>query len=113
VVTTSENAECIPWEYIRHRATLFTLMRSGPKHVQPLSGPEKAFGDAFRNARTRQRISQETVAQEAECDRTTISLIERGLVSAKLATIAKMCRAINTRPSAVMRKMEESRFYTV
>lgn len=49
---------------------------------------------------------------EAECDRTTISLIERGLVSPKLATITKMCRAIDVKPSAVMRKMEESHFYT-
>jgi DNA-binding XRE family transcriptional regulator len=111
-VATIENAECIPWEYIPHHATLFTIMWSGRKHVQPLSGPEKAFGDAFRNARRSQKISQETVAQEADCDRTTISLIERGLVSPKLATITKMCRAINTRPSAVMRKMEESRLYT-
>ena len=87
-------------------------MRSGKKHVQPRSGPEKAFGDAFRSARRRQKISQEKVALEADCNRTTISLIERGLVSPKLATITKMCRAIDTRPSAVVRKMEESRFYT-
>ena len=112
MATATENAECIPWESIPHRATLFPFMRRRPKHVQPLSGPEKAFGDAFRNARTSQRISQEIVAQEAECDRTTISLIERGLVSPKLATLTKICRAINTRPSTVMRKMEESRFYT-
>jgi len=87
-------------------------MPSRKKHVQPLSGPEKAFGEAFRKARKKQKISQEKVALEAECDRTTVSLIERGLVSPKLATIAKMCRAIDTKPSAVMRKMEESRFYT-
>lgn len=87
-------------------------MPSGKKHVQPLSGPEKAFGEAFRSARKRQRISQERVALEAECDRTTISLIERGLVSPKLATITKMCRAIDVRPSKVIRKMEESPVYT-
>lgn len=87
-------------------------MPSRKKHVQPLSGPEKAFGEAFRKARKTQKISQEKVALEAECDRTTISLIERGLVSPKLATIAKMCRAIDTKPSTVIRKMEESRFYT-
>jgi DNA-binding XRE family transcriptional regulator len=87
-------------------------MPSGKKHVQPLSGPEKAFGDAFRAVRRRQKVSQEKVALEADCDRTTISLIERGLVSPKLATITKMCRAIDTKPSSVMRKMEESRFYT-
>ena len=87
-------------------------MPSGKKHVQPLSGPEKAFGNAFRAARRRQKVSQEKVALEADCDRTTISLIERGLVSPKLATIARMCRAIDAKPSVVMRKMEESRFYT-
>jgi transcriptional regulator with XRE-family HTH domain len=87
-------------------------MVRGKKHVQPLSGPEKAFGEAFRIARRRQRVSQETVAMEAECDRTTVSLIERGLVRPKLATITKMCRAINVKPSAVMRRMEELPFYT-
>ena len=86
-------------------------MAARKKHVQPLSGPEKAFGEAFRGARRRQQISQEKVALDAECDRTTISLIERGLVSPKLATITKMCRAIDTKPSAVIRKMEESRYY--
>ena len=87
-------------------------MPTGKKHVQPLSGPEKAFGDAFRAARRRQKVSQEKVTLEADCDRTTVSLIERGLVSPKLATITKMCRAIDAKPSAVIRKMEESRFYT-
>ena len=56
-------------------------------------------------------VSQEKVGFEAECDRTTVSLIERGLVSPKLETIVKMCRVIKEKPSDVMRRMEESRFY--
>ena len=56
-------------------------------------------------------VSQEKVGLEAECDRTTVSLIERGLVSPKLKTIVKMCRVIKAKPSEVMRRMEESRFY--
>jgi len=56
-------------------------------------------------------VSQENVGLEADCDRTTVSLIERGLVSPKLETIVKMCRVIKTRPSEVMRKMENSPFY--
>jgi DNA-binding XRE family transcriptional regulator len=56
-------------------------------------------------------VSQERVGLEADCDRTTVSLIERGLVSPKLETIVKMCRVIKTRPSEVMRKMEDSPFY--
>ena len=35
---------------------------------------------------------------EAGCDRTTVSLIERVLVSPKLDTIVRMCRVINARP---------------
>jgi transcriptional regulator with XRE-family HTH domain len=87
-------------------------MKVHGKHVQPLAGPEKAFGEAFRKLRKRKRISQETVSEEADCDRTTVSLIERGLVSAKLETIVKMCKAIAVLPSAVMREMEKSPLYS-
>jgi len=81
------------------------------QHVQPLLGPEKAFGEAFRAVRKERGISQEHVSLEAECDRTTVSMIERGLVSSKLGTIVKMCKAIGVHPSLVMRRMERSRFY--
>ena len=88
-------------------------MAARKKHVQPLSGPEKAFGQAFRSARKKLGVSQENVGLEADCDRTTVSLIERGLVSPKLETIVKMCRVIRIKPSEVMRRMEESPFYRV
>lgn len=81
------------------------------KHVQPLLGAEKAFGQAFRAIREEKGISQEQVSLRADLDRTTVSLIERGLVSAKLGTIVKMCKAIRAFPSDVMRRMEKSRFY--
>ena len=73
--------------------------------------PEKAFGQAFRTIREEKGISQEQVSLRAELDRTTVSLIERGLVSTKLRTIVKMCKAIRAFPSDVMRRMEKSRFY--
>jgi transcriptional regulator with XRE-family HTH domain len=87
-------------------------MKAHGKHVQPLAGPEKAFGEAFRRLRKKNRISQEAVSEKAACDRTTVSLIERGLVSAKLETIVKMCKAIAVLPSDVMRKMEKSPLYS-
>ena len=87
-------------------------MKAQGKHVQPLAGPEKAFGEAFRKLREGRGRSQETVCAKAGCDRTTISLIERGLVSAKLETIVKICKAISALPSDVMRAMEKSRFYS-
>jgi transcriptional regulator with XRE-family HTH domain len=86
-------------------------MKGRGKHVQPLAGPEKAFGDAFRKFRNKRGISQETVCGKADCDRTTVSLIERGLVSPKLDTIVRMCKAIAIFPSDVIRAMEKSRFY--
>jgi transcriptional regulator with XRE-family HTH domain len=86
-------------------------MKAHGKHVQPLAGPEKAFGDAFRKLRQKKGISQETVSEGAACDRTTVSLIERGLVSTKLETIVKMCKAISVLPSEVMRAMEKSPLY--
>jgi transcriptional regulator with XRE-family HTH domain len=87
-------------------------MKAHGKHVQPLAGPERAFGDAFRKLRKKKRVSQETVSDKADCDRTTVSLIERGLVSAKLETIVKMCKAITVLPSEVMRAMEKSPLYS-
>jgi transcriptional regulator with XRE-family HTH domain len=87
-------------------------MKAHGRHVQPLAGPEKAFGEAFRKLRKKNGISQETVSEEAECDRTTISLIERGLVSAKLVTIVKLCKAIAVLPSDVIRTMEKSPLYS-
>jgi transcriptional regulator with XRE-family HTH domain len=86
-------------------------MKARSRHVQPLTGPEKAFGRAFRAFREKEGISQGKVCEAAECDRTTVSLVERGLVSAKLETIDKMCKAINRYPSEVMRVMEKSPFY--
>jgi transcriptional regulator with XRE-family HTH domain len=86
-------------------------MMAHGRHVQPLAGPEKAFGEAFRKLRKKNGISQEAVSEEAECDRTTVSLIERGLVSAKLVTVVKMCKAIAVLPSKVIRAMEKSHLY--
>jgi transcriptional regulator with XRE-family HTH domain len=86
-------------------------MAARKKHVQPLSGPEKAFGQALRSMRKQRRVSQEEISLEADCDRTTVSLIERGLVSPKLSTIVKMCRVLKIKPSEVMQKMEKSPYF--
>ena len=95
-----------------HRCvTLYSSMKVRGKHIQPAAGPEKAFGEAFRTLREKRRISQEAVCEKAGCDRTTISLIERGVVSAKLNTVVKICKAISILPSDVMKAMERSLFY--
>jgi len=88
-------------------------MSTDRKYVQFPFRAEKAFGQAFQSMRKAAGVSQEQVALEAGCDRTTVSLIERGLVSPKLGTIVKMCRIIDVEPSEVLRKMEQSRVYRV
>jgi transcriptional regulator with XRE-family HTH domain len=87
-------------------------MKARAKHVQPLAGPEKAFGESFRRLRKKMRVSQEDVSEKADCDRTTVSLIERGLVSPKLETIVRLCKAISVLPSDLMRTMEKSPLYS-
>jgi DNA-binding XRE family transcriptional regulator len=105
------NDECVPWEDTHHSVTLLAGMKKRVKHVQPLRGPERAFGEAFRRFRKQKGVSQEKLCERADCDRTTVSMIERGVVSAKLETIVKLCKAISTPPSDVMRTMERSSFY--
>lgn len=90
---------------------MFQFMSTAKKYVQFPFRPEKAFGQVFSSMRKAKGISQEQVALEAGCDRTTVSLIERGLVSPKLNTIVKMCRIIDVRPSELLRRMEQSRLY--
>jgi DNA-binding XRE family transcriptional regulator len=56
--------------------------------------------------RKKAKVSQEKLALEAGCDRTTVSNIERGIVSPKLETMDKMCRIIKTKFSSVVLRME-------
>ena len=62
---------------------------TGRKHVQPESGPEKAFGQALRAIREEKGISQERLALDAGFDRTFVSLLERGLRSPTIRTVVK------------------------
>lgn len=61
--------------------------------------------------RKKARVSQERLALEAGCDRTTVSNIERGIVSPKLDTMDKMCRIIKTKLSNVVLRMERLSSY--
>jgi transcriptional regulator with XRE-family HTH domain len=87
-------------------------MKAHGKHVQPRAEPEKAFGETFRKFRRKKGIAQETVSEGAGYDRTTVSLIERGLVSAKFETMVRMPNAIVVLPSEVVRTMEKSLLYS-
>jgi transcriptional regulator with XRE-family HTH domain len=86
-------------------------MAARRKQVQPRSGPERAFGEALREIRDRRDLSQEELADRCESDRTTISMLERGLMSPTLRMIARLSKALNVLPSEVMQRAEKSKLF--
>lgn len=81
------------------------------KQVQPRSGPERAFGEVLRAQRKRVGLSQEKLAFESGFDRTSISLMERGLTSPTLRTMTRLCKLIRLSFSELASQIEASRFY--
>ncbi|QDU84002.1 helix-turn-helix protein [Planctomycetes bacterium Pla163] len=67
-----------------------------------------AAGDALREERQRQGLSQKAFGFEAEVDRTYVSGVERGVRNPTLAIMLKWCRALGVRPSAILRRAEEA-----
>lgn len=86
-------------------------MRVKKKQVQPRSGPERAFGEVLRAQRKKVGLSQEKLALESGFDRTTISLMERGLISPTLRTMTRLCRLIRLTLSQLATRIEESPFF--
>jgi transcriptional regulator with XRE-family HTH domain len=67
---------------------------------------ELAFGREIKRARGSLQKSQETLAFDAEVHRTYVSLIERGQKSPTLAVIVRLAKALNVRPSELLRRVE-------
>jgi transcriptional regulator with XRE-family HTH domain len=86
-------------------------MRVNKKQVQPRSGPERAFGEVLRAQRKKVGLSQERLALEGGFDRTTISLMERGLISPTLRTMTRLCRLIRLTLTQLAAQIEASRFF--
>lgn len=66
-----------------------------------------ALGREIKRARESLHKSQETLAFDAGIHRTYVSLIERGRKSPTIAVIAKLAKALNVRPSELLRRVEE------
>lgn len=86
-------------------------MRAKKKQVQPRSGAERAFGEVLRGRRKKIGLSQEKLAFETEFDRTTISLMERGLLSPTLRTMVRLCKVVRLSLSEFAKQIEESPFF--
>jgi len=86
-------------------------MRAHKKQVQPRSGPERAFGDVLRFNRRAKGFSQEEFAFETGLDRTTISLMERGLLSPSLRSLVRICRVLRLDLAEFARQIEKSKYF--
>lgn len=67
----------------------------------------QAFGVVLREMRTKKKISQDTLAFEANLDRTYISTLELGRRSPSLDTMTALCAALNVPLSDVIIRLEE------
>ncbi|WP_206363065.1 helix-turn-helix domain-containing protein [Stenotrophobium rhamnosiphilum] len=68
---------------------------------------ERAFGQVLREIRLKQAFSQEALALEAGVQRNYVSLLERGLNSASLKIIFKLCHVLDIKPSEVLVMVEQ------
>jgi transcriptional regulator with XRE-family HTH domain len=82
------------------------VKRTTNKHVQPVTGPEKAFGIALREIREARDVSQEKLALDCGLDRTHVSLLERGLRSPTVRTLFRLAEVLKITPSELVRRTE-------
>jgi len=62
----------------------------------------KAFGAVLRTARVAAGISQEVLAERADCDRTYPSLLERGLRQPTIGKVIDIAGALNLEPTVLL-----------
>jgi len=64
------------------------------------------FGQILKEQREKAGLSQEDLAFEADCNRTFVSMLERGLRQPTLTTLIKLGRALNIPASNLVRLVE-------
>jgi transcriptional regulator with XRE-family HTH domain len=85
-----------------------------PARLAPDSSPDtyvalvRSVGKGIRELREARRWSQEHLAELAVLNRSYVGEIERGEVTASLATIAKLARAVQVAPSALLQQGENT-----
>lgn len=75
-------------------------------HKSVLAGERRlrAVGSALRDFRKEVGLSQELLAVDASVERSYLGAIERGEVNVTLLVIARLCRALNIKPSELLAK---------
>lgn len=83
----------------------------GAKQVHPRFGAEKALGSVIREIRQGMKLSQEEFAWKSGMDRTTVSMLERGLMSPTLRTMVKLSSALQVGVSTLIARAERSSLF--
>ena len=68
---------------------------------------EEAFGEVIRDLRKVKQISQETLADASNLDRSFISMLECGHKQPSLVTIFQLAKAFNITASNILSLVEE------
>jgi transcriptional regulator with XRE-family HTH domain len=78
------------------------------RQVQPQSGVEKAFGQAMRKARKKQKLSQMDLHIATGLDRTFISDLERGIQGPSLRTVFRVAKGLEIPAGVLVENTERS-----
>lgn len=70
---------------------------------------QKEVAERIRELRERKGLSQDAVAENAGFDRKTLNRIENHHFAPNLDTLFRLCRALGTTPSKLMRGIEATR----
>lgn len=71
-----------------------------------MKAANEALGQTISQLRQNLGLSQEELADRAGIHRTYVSQLERGIKSPTLAVLIKIARALDTKPSRLVRSVE-------
>ena len=73
---------------------IWSVGRTGVSHIRD-EELLKAFGRHLAKVRRRRKLTQKQVAMDAELEISQVSRMERGLINARLSSIAAVANALN------------------
>lgn len=76
-------------------------------HVQAGDRVFAAFGAAVRELRERRQLTQDSLAERADLQRTYVVEVERGRRNVTLRNIARLCEALEVPMAELMQLMED------
>jgi transcriptional regulator with XRE-family HTH domain len=74
--------------------------------MRPVSAAHRALGEAIRACRHERGLSQESLGLEASLDRSYMGQVERGEKNLGFTNLLKVARALDLKPSELLRRAE-------